>query len=153
MSALPQTAPVPLAPAAPIGLPSKPTLQMIQRLESKLRAFDQVSIEPVHYFAPGMYGREITVPAGVCIVGKLHRHTHLIMLMSGDVTIYTDAGMQRLQGPKTWVSQAGTKRAIYAHAESIIVTLHATDETDLDALEAAIIEPETPALDIDGGSK
>lgn len=124
-------------------LPNMPTLAAIQRLEAALRQSpEQVDIEPVHYFAPGTYAREITIPAGVVVVGKLHRHDHMIMLVTGEATIYTDQGMKRIVGPKVWTSSAGTKRAIYAHTDATLMTIHATNETDLAALEADIIEQE-----------
>lgn len=131
-------------------LPNKPTLAQIQALEAVGLEQPQVAIDALHHFAPNVYAREITIPAGVCVVGKLHRHTHLIMLMQGDVTIYTDEGMQRIAGPKVWQSAAGTKRAIFAHEDSTLVTIHPTQETDLAAIEADVILPEHEQLGAQG---
>ena len=130
-------------------LPNLPTLEQIQSLERALLACpEHVEIRPVHHFAPGVYCREITIPAGVVVVGKLHRTHHIIMLLAGDVTIYTDEGMQRIVAPRVWHTSPGTKRAIYAHVESKLLTVHPTTETDLALIEAAIIEPEpVPVLE------
>lgn len=130
-------------------LPSMPTLEMIQSLERALRSCPgHVEIEPVHHFSPGVYAREIQIPAGVVVVGKLHRTQHLIMLLSGEVTIYTDEGMKRMVAPQVWQTYPGTKRAIFAHETSRLMTVHPTNETDLAVIEAQIIEPE-PALAIE----
>ena len=124
-------------------LPNMPTLQQIQLLEQAMRdSPDQVDIPVSHHFSPGLYCREITIPEGVCVVGKLHRTQHLIALMSGEVTIYTDDGMQRLAGPRVWTTFPGTKRAIFAHTNATLMTMHVTDETDVDVIESQIIEPE-----------
>lgn len=127
-------------------MPNQPTLEQIQALESVMRDMPQVEIPVTHHFAPGLYAREITIPAGVCVVGKLHRHTHLIQLVKGEVEIRTDAGMQRLVGPAMWSSQAGTKRAILAIEDATLITFHVTNETDMEAIEADVIEPEVDAL-------
>jgi hypothetical protein len=125
-------------------LPNMPTLAEIRSLESAMRAAPTGHVEiPVqHHFAPGVYCREITIPAGVCIVGKLHRTQHLISLQAGEVTIYTDRGMERIVGPRTWTTYPGTKRAIFAHTDATLMTIHVTDETDVDVIESQIIEPE-----------
>ena len=132
-------------------LPNKPSLHMIQRLEAALRDAPQLDVEPVHHFAPGVYLRELTIPADAIVVGKLHRHAHMIMLLSGDVTIYTDEGMKRISGATVWYSSPGTKRVIYAHEESRLLTVHAnaTNETDMIVLETEIIEPEVNLLQED----
>lgn len=124
-------------------LPNMPTLAMIQRLEAALRRCpEHAEIPTEHHFAPGVYVRQITIPAGVVVVGKLHRTQHVIMLIGGEVTIYTDEGMQRIAAPRVWQTSPGTKRAIYAHEDATLVTVHPTELTDLDAIEAEIIQPE-----------
>jgi hypothetical protein len=122
-----------------------PTLAQIQSLESTMRAAPAElhrEIPVTHHFAPGVYCREITIPAGVCIVGKLHRTQHLISLLCGEVTIFTDRGMERITGPRVWTTYPGTKRAIFAHTDATLMTIHVTDETDVDVIESQIIEPE-----------
>lgn len=133
--------------ALEVLLPNKPSLEMIQALEHVLRGCpDQVEIEPIHHFSPGVYAREIEIPAGVVIVGKLHKTQHLIMLLSGEVTIYTDEGMKRMTAPQVWQTYPGTKRAIYAHETSRLMTIHPTNETDLEVIETQLIEPEPVPL-------
>lgn len=105
-----------------------------------------------HVFAPGgdckhVYAREILLPAGLTIVGKIHKHAHLNMLMKGRVSVFTEKGREDFTGPLTMVSQAGTKRAVYAHEDTIWVTVHLTNSTDLEEIEAEIIAKDFAELE------
>lgn len=135
------------APAVVDILPEHVSVAQIQQLEVAIaEQCEPVEIEPVHYFADGLYGREITIPAGTVLTGKMHKQAHLNFLMRGEITVWTDQGMKRLIGPCVVVSQPGCKRAGYAHTDTVWITVHASHETDLLALEAELIEPEIPAL-------
>jgi hypothetical protein len=113
--------------------------------EAKLRQFLECSGEkqpecPLkHHFAPGAYGREIFIPKGTLLVGKIHKHAHLNMLMKGKVSVLTEEGPKVLEAPLTMVSPAGTKRAVYTHEDTVWVTVHLTKETDLEKIEDEII--------------
>lgn len=93
-----------------------------------------------HFFAPGTYGREMFIPAGHCVVGRLHKSAHLNIISMGDVTVLTEhEGRQRYTAPCTWVSMPGTKRVVFAHADTLWTCVHPTDETDLDKIEKEVI--------------
>jgi len=121
--------------------------QKILQLEQRINALDdsrKITADDcplVHHFAPGMYGREIHIPQGSLIVGKIHKHAHLNMLLQGRVTVFTESGIEEIVAPKVMVSQAGTKRALYAHEDLIWVTVHlnADDGQDLDVIEDYVI--------------
>lgn len=94
-----------------------------------------------HHFAPGVYSRELHIPAGTVLTGKTHAHAHMNFLMAGEITVWVDGRMRRLAAPYAFVSQPGTKRVGYAHTDTIWVTVHATEETDLARIEAEVIAP------------
>lgn len=125
----------------------KPSLETIQSFERQLRGLPQIDIETTHHFAEGIYGREIFIPAGTVLTGKIHRTDHLNFLMQGDITVWTDDGMKRLQAPAIIKASAGTKRVGYAHTDTIWVTVHASRETDLEKLEAELIVPENHRIE------
>lgn len=109
------------------------------------------STAPVkHHFAPGAYAREITLPAGVVIVGKLHRHEHISVISKGRVAVLTDAGKQVLQAPCTFISPAGVKRVVMALEETVWTTVHITNETDLAAIERETIADDYTDIEIQG---
>jgi hypothetical protein len=93
-----------------------------------------------HYFSDGVYAREMRIPAGTVATGKVHKTLHLNILSQGDVSVMTESGIKRIQAPATIVSPPGTKRAVYAHTDVVWTTIHGTHETDLEKLEADLIE-------------
>lgn len=116
----------------------------ILAFEEKVRAISmtQESIPncPLkHHFAPGAYGREIFIPQGMMVVGKIHKHAHLNVLSQGHVLVYTEDGPEEFSAPRTWVSSPGTKRVVYAVTDVVWTTIHVTEETDLEAIEDFVI--------------
>jgi hypothetical protein len=124
-----------------LPLPSREAIQAFQR---EIAKYAEEMPEAEHFFAKGQYGREFRVKAGKFLTGKIHRHEHLVMLASGEVTINTDKGMERITGPKMWVSPAGAKRVLYTHTDCVFWTAHLnlTNTRDLAEIEAEHIEPE-----------
>lgn len=124
----------------------------IQRLEATMREMpDRLQDEDLplkHTFAPGAYAREIFIPKGALVVGKIHRHAHLNILVEGRVALATEEGMREIEGPLTMVSAAGTKRALLALEDAIWITIHLTDKTDLAEIEDEIIAKDYAELDL-----
>lgn len=119
-----------------------PTLAGIVRLEAEMRELPQVEIPTTHDFAPGLYVRTITIPAGATLTGKVHATDHVFIISRGDMTLVTEHGRQRVQAPFQVIGKAGVKRAGYAHTETVCTNIHITDETDMARLEAALIVPD-----------
>ena len=88
-----------------------------------------------HTFVNGIYTREIFIPKGMLVVGKIHKHAHPNFLMSGDVSVLTEEGAKRLKGPMALVSPAGTKRLLYTHEDTVWVTVHANPDNKEDLVE------------------
>jgi len=87
-----------------------------------------------HTFGDGMYVRKITMPAGQIIISKIHKQKHPYFIMSGDVSVITENGLQRIKAPHNGITEAGTQRALYTHSETVWMTVHRTDETNTDKL-------------------
>ena len=120
--------------------------EMIQQFEHEIGQIqgavhgDSEFAPLTHMFAPGIYVRQIFLPKGSVCVGKIHRHEHPNFLMSGRVRVVTeDGGMEELVAPMVMISPAKTKRAVYALEDTVWVTCHATNETDLDKIEEEVI--------------
>jgi len=116
-----------------------PAMQ-VQAVEDVIKQYPQLDIETKHYIAGGVYEREIFVPKGSLITGKVHLTEHLAKLTNGMMTIFGDNETGEYVGPKTFISQPGAKRAGYAHTDCFFSTFHAIgDETDIEALEKALV--------------
>jgi quercetin dioxygenase-like cupin family protein len=102
----------------------------------------RVDIVPEHYFAPGLYGRKVTLAKGTLVVGKKHKTTHLSVLAKGSLVVRGVNGLpdHRMVAGDVMVTPAGSQRAVYAEEDSVFVCIHATEETDLEMLESQLIE-------------
>jgi quercetin dioxygenase-like cupin family protein len=118
----------------------------IERLQKAMSSMPQIDLTTKHHFADGLYCRELFRPAGTTIVGKVHRKEHLYIVLSGEVTVVGEGGPIRIKAPCILVSPPGTKRAVYAHVDSICITVHRTELKDLEAIEAELLEPDATAL-------
>lgn len=90
-----------------------------------------------HYVTDsGLYAREIILPAGTVVMGRIKKSEYISVIADGVVTEVTEAGMQRIKAPYTMVCKPCTKRIVWAHETAVWVTIHATPpgETDLDTL-------------------
>lgn len=95
-----------------------------------------------HIFSEGIYTREIFIPAGTMLVGKIHKHSHPNFLVSGTVRLITEFdGFEEITGPRFMISKAGTKRGLYAVTDLVWITVHhnPTNTQKLDELEKHVI--------------
>ena len=100
-----------------------------------------------HSFADGCYIREIFNPKGELLVTKIHKVAHPFFLMKGDMTILMEDGIKRIKAPHHGITPAGTKRLIYCHEDCVFVTVHATNETDLEKIEEEVIAKDFSEVD------
>lgn len=123
-----------------------PSREQIERLQSEMVKMPQVELATEHFFSPGMYCRKVTRPAGTLIVGKVHKAPHFFVCVKGEILAWSETGMRRMQAGDVIESQAGTKRVTLAVVDSVGMTIHRTDKTDLDEIEAELIEPDETSL-------
>lgn len=123
-----------------------PSREQIDRLQAEMAKLPQAELETEHFFSPGMYLRRVYRPAGTLIVGKVHKKPHFFLCAKGEIIAWTEMGMRKLQAGDVVESQPGTKRVTLAVTDSIGVTVHLTDKTDLDEIEQELVEPDDLAL-------
>lgn len=123
-----------------------PSREQIDRLQAEMAKLPQAELETEHFFSPGMYLRRVYRPAGTLIVGKVHKKPHFFLCAKGEIIAWTETGMRKLQAGDVVESQPGTKRVTLAVTDSIGVTVHLTDKTDLDEIEQELVEPDDLAL-------
>lgn len=92
-----------------------------------------------HSFGDGLYIREIFMPAGITIISKIHKRTHPYFVMQGSASVITEEGVVLIEAPFNGITKAGTKRALYIHTDSIWITVHKTNKTDLKEIEEEVI--------------
>lgn len=131
---------------APVKLQEVSRIEPAEEMRAQVWAFErliskapQVEIPVRHYFSQGVYAREITIPKGTVLTGKIHKLTNLNIMSKGDMSVLTENGVVRVKAPFTIVSPPGTKRIAYAHEETVWTTVHGTEETNLEKIEAHFI--------------
>ncbi len=103
---------------------------------------DQIDVPVQHHFAPGVYMRQMDVAAGTLVVSKMHRTEHMNILLKGSLTVATEDGIQLMTAPCVLKSMPGTKRIGYFHEDSSWITVHPTEEIDLEKIEQQVIVPD-----------
>jgi quercetin dioxygenase-like cupin family protein len=129
-----------------LELPTYVNREQIERLQAEMSVMPQAKLVTEHQFSLGMYMRKVFRPAGTLIVGKVHKKPHFFLCAKGEIIAWTEGGMKRLQAGDIVESQPGTKRVTLAVTDAIGITIHRTDLTDLDEIEAELIEPDLTAL-------
>lgn len=101
-------------------------------------------------FAPGIYMREIFMPAGHFIVGERHKTRHMNTLLAGKVLVMMDGVLELFAAPCTFVSEPGVSKRLFILEDCIWQTYHANpdDEPDPAVIRARIIEETTIAADV-----
>lgn len=136
---------------------NRPVLRgKIQSFEQKLAkvpgAFfgDSESCPLTHKFSGNTYVREIFIPKGTIVVGKIHQHEHPNFLMSGEVLVVTESsGVERLKAPLSMISPAGTKRIVYTIEDTTWITVHEVgQERDLGKIEDIVIAKSYDKLEL-----
>lgn len=127
--------------------PAKPTPSQIHELANELRKLPQIDAPITHHFAEGIYGREMFLPAGATIVGKMHRFATLNILAQGEISVTNaDGAVRVLQAPAVFVSPPMCQKVGHAITDVVWINVHPTRLTDVAAIESKFIVPQDLAL-------
>lgn len=126
--------------------------QKAERLQEAMQSVPQIDCPVREYFAPGMYAREITLPAGTVLVGAVHKVENLAVLSKGRIVLATDSGPIEITAPYTLTVKPGAKNAATALEDSVWTNFlpNPTDETDPEKLVEMFTE--SKACELLGGS-
>lgn len=113
--------------------------EKVHALEAMLKTMPQAECKLVHHFSPGVYARELHIPADCTVVGEIHKYPQLNILSKGKIRVLLEDGMADIDAPFTVVSPAGTKRIAYAYTDCVWTTILHTDETDVLKIEKHFI--------------
>ncbi len=107
----------------------------------------------VHQFSDGVYVREITMPTGSIILGKEHTTKHFNVISKGAcVLVDIETGeLTDIIAPMTFESVAGVRKLLYIVSECVWSTIHVTEETDIEKLEATLVVESEIYKEIKGG--
>ena len=121
------------------------TRALVQEFEAAMRTLPPaLQVEPKsltvrHHFAPGLYLRELHIPAGMITTGKIHKYACLNILAKGRRSTVVDNQIVTIEAPHIHLSPPGIKRVSLTHEDSVWITVHATNLTDIDAIERELV--------------
>jgi hypothetical protein len=106
-------------------------------------------IKTAHHFTKrdpkygcGMYARELFIPKGGLIVGKIHKRPHLNIVLKGKISVLSEKGKHYFEAPCILPSNPGDKRIGYAEEDTTWLSIHITEhlgEEQLEAIENDVI--------------
>lgn len=102
-----------------------------------------------HRFVPGMYCREIFMPAGTVMTTMIHNYEHFAFILKGKARVISeDRGDEIIEAPQVIITKAGTKRVLQILEDMVWCTVHLTEnngqvetkqESDLGGLEKIVV--------------
>jgi hypothetical protein len=128
------------------GLVSPNVRERVLTVERMLQKAPQVECPVRHYFIPGMYAREITIPAKTIITGAVHKQESIVVLSAGRMRLATEDGELEIRAPFTMTVMPGAKNLAVALEDCVWTNFFATDETDLDKLAELLTESKASEL-------
>ncbi len=115
------------------------TRDKVEALESLMKLAPQIDLKVDHYFSQGVYARSLHIPKGIQLTGKIHKYQQLNILVKGRMKVLVDDIVKEVNSPFIVVSPPGTKRIALALEDCIWITIHGTDETNVDLIEQKFI--------------
>ena len=123
-------------------------LPNIDDLEAALAEKPQANIPVTHNYAPGLYIRQVTIPAGCMLTSMEHLTEHPFIISKGKILVTSETeGSVTYTAPHVGITQPHTRRALFAIEETVWTTFHITDLTDPIAIGLKILaRPSNPQL-------
>lgn len=118
-----------------VELPAIFDAENLEILASQMLELEQADCPVIHRFSPGIYIREVQVPAGVLAVGHHQRFEQLNVFLKGRITMFNEDGTTtELSAPMIFTGPPGQKCGL-VHESMVWLNIYATEETDIEVLE------------------
>jgi len=94
-----------------------------------------------HYFAKGLYIREMFIKKGSFVIGKIHKHDHVWFLLKGRLLVMTENNKKEVVAPFFSSSPGGTKKIVHALEDCVFINVHPNplDHKNMDEIEKDIV--------------
>ena len=113
-------------------LPVEQCRAKFNELEKELFKLPQIVDEDYslkEYYSGGLYCRQITIPAGALITGRIYKFNHIEMMLSGDIIILSaDGGKKNYQGHNVIEAKSGKRQAGLALTDTVWMTINQVPE-------------------------
>ena len=124
------------------------TTEVMNNLDSEAVNWYEEDCPVTHGFAPGVYLREIFMPAGTYVIGKEHNTEHFNTILKGSAYVMIDDNVEFMVAPMSFVSHAGCRKVLYIVEDMIWQTIHPTEETNIEVLENTLVSDKKPDINM-----
>lgn len=112
----------------------------VTALARELKREPQIEMPITEWFTPGMYIRQIHIPANTFVISEIHKTEHPFVISQGIAKVWTDElGAQFLYAPHTGITKPLTRRMLLTITDVIWTTFHATDLRDVEEIKKQIL--------------
>jgi len=111
----------------------------ILAIEDVMRGMKQVEMPVKHHFIDGVYLRELFIPEGTLLTGKIHNKENFSILASGTLRITNGTDSMIISAPHVMSDKPGIKRMGYAETDVVFINVIKTDLTDIDEIEKDLV--------------
>jgi len=131
-----------LAPTNPSALLAK-EIAALNNLEALLASCPPCPEQKViNRFTPGLYSRTIHMQKGLVCTSKIHKTEHQFNVSKGVLKVWSEEnGWELIVAPYQGITKPGARRALIILEDTVWTTYHPTHTTNMEQLEAELIEP------------
>jgi len=109
-------------------------------LGTELHGQFEVDLGVAHYFADGLYAKQVRIPKGYTAGQHKHKYSHMSILAKGTVIVRSDTEVVQYTAPACIEIKAGKNHSIESLEDTVWYCIHATEETDVELVDAVLIQ-------------
>lgn len=112
----------------------------VEKIESTLLEYPQEDCPVIHTFGPGLYIRELRLPAGVFAIGHKQKYDHMNLFLRGRMLVPDGEGdIKEVTAPAMFTAPPGRKVG-YVLEDVVWLNIYPVEETDVETLEEMFFE-------------
>ena len=86
------------------------------------------------------------MPSGTMVVGHVHKTEHFNIVLTGRAVVYCEGMTSKVEAPCMFKSGAGAQKVLYIQEDMRWMTVHPTQETDVERLEDMLVDKSVTCL-------
>lgn len=91
------------------------------------------TLDCMHHFTNQVYARTVLMKMGDVIVGKIHKHEHLVIVSAGRCRVVSEEfGSMEIVAPQIFKSPPGVRRALHILEDTVWTTIHRNPDNEHD---------------------
>ncbi len=133
-----------------LALPGLTWAEKLALISYRFKPIEDRKTPVTHIFEPGVYIREMFIPADTVFIGREHRQGHRCELVSGSIRLVLESGDVDMTAPYELHSSPGFHMVLLAMTDVVGRTYHPnpTESRDIVALEADFFHPVEEMLEL-----